>query len=120
MKNFFISIALIAVASLLVSLVGTWWAFVPAVFAVSYFITQKPGASFLAGFIALFALWVVYAYMQSTANEGLLAGKMAQLLAPLTQGSTTLLLLITGLTGGLLGAFAALSGNLTKAAFSKN
>jgi hypothetical protein len=110
MKNFFLSLLLIAVIAGLLQLFLPWWVVAVTAFAVVYFIQQKPFTAFVAGFFAIFLLWSVYAFLLSSANENILALKVA-LLLPL-KGNVWALFAVTGLIGGLVSGFAALSGNL--------
>ena len=86
-----------------------WWTFVFTSLIVSIAIHQKPGRSFLCGFAGLFLLWSVLAFVKDAANEHLLSTKVAQIL-PLG-GSYLLLILVTGIVGGLVSGFAALTGS---------
>lgn len=112
MKNFFLSILLTAVLSALLQTFLPWWTIAIAAFVVAYFLQQKSGLAFVAGFLAVFLLWVGYAYLLSSANDNLLAAKITELLKALTQGSLAGLYVLTGFIGGLVSGFAALSGSL--------
>ena len=112
MKNFLLAILLTAIASLLLQLFLPWWIIAVAAFAVAYFIKQNSWLAFLSGFVAVFLLWLVYAYMLSAANENILVVKVAELMKALTKGSITTLYLLTGLIGGLVSGLAALTGSL--------
>ncbi|MBS7562832.1 hypothetical protein KHS38_00310 [Mucilaginibacter sp. Bleaf8] len=69
-----------------------------------------------SGFGGVFAAWVLLALLKSIPNENMLAGRVAALFH---LPHWTLLLLIMGLLGGLVGGLAALSGFLVKQAFEK-
>ena len=86
-----------------------WWSFVFTSFIVAVAIHQKPGIAFLAGFSGLFILWTLLAVLKDTANEHILSTKVAHLF-PLG-GSYLLLILFTGLLGGLVSGLAALTGS---------
>lgn len=89
-----------------------WWVFAISSFVVSALITQSPGKSFLSGFLGLFLLWVILAIIKDAANEHILSTKVSQIL-PLG-GSYIMLILITGIIGGLISGFAALTGAYLK------
>lgn len=110
MRNFLLSVLLITITSAIAEAFLPWWIIAPVAFLFGCFFIQKPFASFLSGFLAIFLLWTVYAYILSSANENILATKVATLL-PL-KGSVIGLLLVTGIIGGLVSGFAALSGNI--------
>ena len=86
-----------------------WWSFAMAALVVAMAIHQKPFKSFLSGFIALFLLWSILALMIDLSNEHILSKKVAQIL-PLG-GSSIVLIIVTGVVGGLVAGFAALTGS---------
>lgn len=86
-----------------------WWSVAAAAFAASLFIRQGPVAAFAGGFIGVSAMWAAYALWIDQANQSILSERIASLL-PL-QGQPVLLILFTGLIGGLVGGLAALSAN---------
>lgn len=113
MKNFFLALILTAVASLLLQLFLPWWIIAVVAFVVAYFVKQNSFMAFASAFVAVFVLWIAYAYMLSSANDNLLVGKVAELMKALTKGSATILYILTGLIGGLVSGFGALTGSLT-------
>lgn len=86
-----------------------WWSFAITSLIVSVAIHQRAGRAFLSGFLGVFLLWSGMALLKDAANDHLLSTKVAQVL-PLG-GSYLLLILVTGLIGGLVSAFAAISGS---------
>ena len=112
MKNFFFSLILTATLSCLLQLFLPWWIIAVVSFAVAYFIKQNSLLAFFSAFIAIFLLWVAYAYMLSSANDNILVTKVAELMKALTKGSTTTLYIISGIIGGLVSGFGALTGRL--------
>lgn len=112
MRNFVLTFLSILVASCLVQLFLPWWCIAVVAVVLGFFFKQHSGLAFLAGFLAVFVLWVGYAYLLSSANNHLLAIKIAELMAPLTGGSKNVLLLLTGIVGGLVGGLATLTGSL--------
>ena len=110
MKNFLLAALFIAVLSAILQQFLPWWIIAPVGFISGYTIRQSAFNSFVAGFIAIFLLWIVYAWMLSSNNNDILAKKIAELL-PL-KGHILFLYLITGLIGGLVSGFASLTGKL--------
>lgn len=112
--KFFLSILITAIACWLVSLVSflPWFSFVVVAFIIAMVAKQQPSKSFLSGFIALFLLWVIWSLVKDIPNQHLLSTKVANIL-PL-KGNATLLVIITGFVGGLLGGFGALTGSFIK------
>ncbi|MDE3235375.1 MAG: hypothetical protein KGO81_05415 [Bacteroidota bacterium] len=89
-----------------------WWSFVVCSFVVALAIHQKPFKAFGAGFVALFVLWGVLAFMIDSANDHILSRKVAQIL-PLG-GSAAMLIMLTAFLGGLLAGLAALAGSFIR------
>ena len=116
--NFLIDMRFIVVV-LLTALLGyaaplyfTWWSFAVTSFIIALLIHQRFWVAFLATFLGLFLLWAIMALIIDSANNYLLSKKIA-LLLPLG-GSSTLLIFITALIGGLVSGFAGLTGCLAR------
>ena len=107
--KFIISILSISLLSFVAGLYLPWWAIAIIAFLVSVLIGQKPGRSFLAAFIGIFLLWGVLAYTINSANNGILAGRIGGVLGIGEQ--PFLLILITGMVGGLVAGLASLAGS---------
>lgn len=111
--NFIITIVLAAVFSEFLP----WWSVMVAGLLTGLFIPLKKAAVFVVPFLAVALFWIVYAYSLSNANDFTLAKKIAVLL-PL-DGNVNLLLLITGIVGGLAAGVAAIFGNQCHKLFRK-
>lgn len=119
MKNFLFPCVLTAFLSFVAQLFLPWWVIAPVAFVVALVFKQSSFVAFLSGFVAVFLLWLGYAFTLSSANDHLLASKVTELLKQLTGGGLTGLFVFTGLVGGLVGGFAALSGNMAMKLRSK-
>ncbi|MCK8481458.1 hypothetical protein [Psychroserpens algicola] len=102
--NFVVTLLL----ALILSQFLPWWSVMVAGFVSALFFSLKKVAVFLVPFLAILVFWSVYAFIISSGNDFTLAKKIAVLL-PL-EGSPYLLILITGLVGGLAAGIAALLG----------
>ena len=109
--KFIVSVLLIALLSLAVGLYLPWWTIALVAFIVTSLISQNPIRSFLSGFTALFLLWGALAWVISSNNNHLLAGKVALILK---MGNPILLIIVTALIGGLVAGFAALAGSFVR------
>ncbi|HWB91089.1 MAG TPA: hypothetical protein VG605_04535 [Puia sp.] len=107
--KFIATTVLIALLSFIGGLFLPWWTIAVAAFLVSALIPQRPLAAFFAGFLALFLLWGGMALAIDVANDHILSTRVAGVL-PFHE-SSTLLLLVTGLVGALVGG----GGSLTAA-----
>ncbi len=110
--KFVLSIILNAVLVYLGGLLLPWWSLVPIIFLISAILNQNNIASFLSGFLAIFCLWAGMAWIIDQQNHQILSQRIANLL-PL-QGNSFLLILITGLIGGIVAGLASLSGSLLR------
>ena len=67
--------------------------------------------AFTSGFAAIFVLWIVMCLIKSIPNNHLLANRVGQMfLLPDWKGNWVLVLLATGMTGGLMAGISALAG----------
>ncbi|MDB4583400.1 hypothetical protein N9164_09625 [Draconibacterium sp.] len=85
-----------------------WWSVMLAAYIAAVVFVLKRAAVFFVPFAAIGLFWMVYAFLLSNANDFILAKKIAILL-PL-QGSSPLLIIVTGLIGGLAAGIAAIFG----------
>lgn len=105
--KFFLSTILISLASIVAGMFLPWWCIAVVSFGIVYLYRLKPGIGFLSGFTGVFVCWAIIALLRNSANESILANRIAMLF-PL-DGNGGLLVLISGLVGGLVGGLAGLS-----------
>ncbi|MEJ7610923.1 MAG: hypothetical protein WKF88_07065 [Ferruginibacter sp.] len=110
--KFFISLILIAALSFAACLYLPWWIIAVAGFLVAVAIPQGAGWSFLSGFLAVFILWAGMSFWISSANDHLLAHKISPLIIKID--NPVLLILATGLIGGLVAGLGALTGSFVR------
>lgn len=94
--------------ALVLSLFMPWWSVMVAGFATALFMPLKKAAVFFVPFLAILIFWFLYSFMLSSSNDFTLAKRIAVLL-PLG-GSSILLMLVTGIIGGLAIGIAAVFG----------
>lgn len=111
--NFIITIVL----AIILSQFLPWWSVMIASFISALFISLKKTAVLFVPFLAIALFWMVYAWSLSSANDFILAKKIAVLL-PL-KGNAYLLILVTGVIGGLAAGISAMSGKQVSLAFQK-
>jgi hypothetical protein len=107
-----VAIILTVLLSLLVGLYLPWWSIAIAAFISVLLIPMKSGKAFLAGFIGVFILWAVLAFMIDIKNQHLLSVKIAEIF-PLG-GSSIALILITAFIGALVGGMASLTASFLR------
>lgn len=113
LSNFILTIIL----GVILSLFLPWWAVMLAAFLSGAIVRLRNVAAFFVPFGAIALLWMVNAWMLSSANDYTLASKIAVLL-PL-EGNVVLLILVTGIIGGLAAGIAGLFGNQCRAIMAK-
>lgn len=94
-----------------------WYAIVIVAFLLGLLVELGGRRSFVAGFAGGFLLWGVYVVYLNYYNDGLLAGRIGELMGGL---SPVLLVFITASLGGLLAGMGALTGSLGRAAIKTN
>lgn len=92
-----------------------WWGIMVASFITSLLIDLKKSAVFFVPFLAITILWIAQAYYLSSGNDFILAKKIA-VMFPL-EGNQYLLILITGIIGGIAAGIAGILGNQFKKVF---
>ena len=107
-KNIINFIATIILAYIL-SLFMPWWSVMVAAVATGLFIPLKKIAVFFVPFLAILLFWLVYSYVLSSGNDFTLAKKIAILLP--FNGNPYVLMLVTGIIGGLAAGISAIFGN---------
>jgi hypothetical protein len=110
--KFIITAILIALLSFAACLFLPWWSIAIVAFVVAAVIPQKPGKSFLAGFLALLFLWGGLSYWISSANQHLLAHKISILLLKID--NPYYLMTATAFIGALVAGMAALTASFLR------
>ncbi len=106
-----ILLTLLIITAYLLNLVLPWWSIAIPGLILGYQFNPKAGAAFGWGFLALFLLWGGQALYIHFANDGILSTRIAEMLGV---GSPYLVILITGILGGLVSGLATLTGTLLK------
>ena len=113
--KFIAQIIIIAAVAAALQLIFTWWTATIAAFLAGLIVQQSGGKAFLAGLFAVGLLWFFHALIISLNNDFILAQRVAGLFPIPPSG--LLLILITGIIGGLVGGFGSLTGNRLKTVF---
>lgn len=103
-KNFIVTILL----SALLSFFLPWWSIMIAALVSSLLMPLKKAAVFFIPFLAILLFWGVYCFVLSNANDFILAKKISQLL--MIGGNPYLLILVTGIIGGLAAGISGILG----------
>lgn len=103
--KFLLQCIVIAILALVLEMLLPWWSIAIAAFAGGIAFNSR--ANFLAGFLGIGALWLLYALMMDTTSAAPLADRISKVLFI----NKPLLLLLTTVIGGLVGGFAAMAGS---------
>ena len=93
-----------------------WWVITPLCLGLAAWQRPTGGRAFLAGLLGAGLPWWLGAAWLHTHGAGLLAGRLASLLA--LGGNGWLLVLLTGVVAGLVGGMASLAGAWLRRAFA--
>lgn len=104
-----VAILLTALLAYVSGLFLPWWGIAIAALIVALIVRQAAGRAFLSGLLGVFLLWSGLALWIDTQNGSILSQRIAHIL-PLG-GSNVLLIIVTGLVGGLVAGFAAMCGS---------
>ena len=108
-------IILIFIISLILQFFLPWWIIAPVAFGLAFWKSKTSGHAFASGFVAIFLLWIMMGLIRSIPNENLLANRVGEMLMlPQNSFNWIIILLITGIIGGLVAACAALAGYYVK------
>lgn len=103
-KNFIATLVLAFILSLFLP----WWSIMIAALFSAMLVPLKRAAVFFIPFMAILLFWSGYTYVLSSANDFTLAKKISVLL--MLGGNPYLLILVTGIIGGLAAGVSAILG----------
>lgn len=112
--KFLLKIILIAGVCYIAELFLPWWSVVICAFLVGLLMPTKGINDFLAGFMGVGLLWLIFAWMIDISTESILSEQIAPILS---LNSGLALVAITGLVGGIVGGFACLAGSQLRRIF---
>ena len=110
--KFITSILITTLLSFFACLYFPWWSIAIAAFIVAALIPQKPFLNFIAAFLSITLLWCGLAFFISNNNHHILAHKVSLMILKID--NPYLLILITGIVGGLVAGFAATSAGFLR------
>lgn len=98
---------IVSIIALILQQFLPWWSIGIAGFLFGFLIDQRRKMAFINGFLGIFLLWGGTATYIYIVNDGVLANRLA-LMTGFPHG--ILLIIITGLIGGVIAGLASLSG----------
>lgn len=112
--KFILKIILIAGLSYLVELFFPWWSVVCCAFIIGAIMPTKGFNDFLAGFLGVGLLWLIFAWIIDVNTNSILTEQVAPILK---MNNALVVVAVTGLLGGLVGGVGALSGSQLRRIF---
>lgn len=109
-RMFIPGMLLTAVLSAIAGWFLPWWWLLPLCFLLGMFLAPVNRSPFIRGFLAIFFLWAGYAWWLDFQNESILSARLVQLF-PIPQWPI-LLIIITGLLGGLQAGLIMKAGDI--------
>jgi hypothetical protein len=106
------------VTTFVAQLLLPWWIIVPIILLISYLFNKGPWASFITSFIAIYMMWLLFSFYQSSMNDHILSNRIGLLFGlPPNLNSWFLMILISGIPGGLVAGLGGLAGQYIRKAF---
>ncbi len=105
--RFTIQLLITAIVCFMFQKLFPWWTMAIGAFLVGFVFSNTSFNSFMAGFIAVGLLWLGLALYVDNITQSILTDKVNQLF-PIG------IFVITGITGGLVGGLASMTGSLLK------
>ncbi len=110
-KKIMLLALLVLIGAFILNLFLPWWSIAIPGLLIGFQFKEKPIPSFLWGFLGVFLLWGGQALYIHIVNEGILSGRIAEMLGV---GSPIMVIVITGVLGGMVSGLATLTGSLIK------
>lgn len=111
MRDFFLLLLIFWLTTLLLP----WWALLIPAFLLGTALFEKNSRAFISGFAAAFSAWALQVIYIDIANHSILSSRMAEMFGV---GQSWVVILLTALIGGTIGAFGTLLGTRFRLLFN--
>lgn len=115
--KFIARLILISLFALLMAQFLPWWSII---FCSAFMAFVLPGSNinaFISGFLGIGLLWMIVAWTLDVEANSILSSKVVQLLPRVNDPA--MLVVLTGVLGGVVGGFSAFTGNSFRQIFIK-
>lgn len=110
--NFLLRIVVIALLSSVAQIYFPWWSIILVALVVEMILGKGDSTKFFAGFYGIAIPWMVYAGYLDHANASILSDRVLQMFSLPPFGFV--LVIITGLIGGIIGGVSSVVGGWIK------
>ncbi len=111
-----ITIGITAIFIYIAELFFPWWIAMTIAFIMGYLIPKKAFLAFATGFLSVFLLWLIFAWLINLQNGHLMASRTAAIFG---LPNAFIMALVSATIGGIAAGIAALSGYHFKQLFVK-
>lgn len=111
-----LAIVLTVILSLIAEMFLPWWSLAVVAFLVTLVLRLRSGQAFLAGFLGIFILWFVGAFVRDVQNDHILSLRMSELFK---LSGSLVFMLVGALIGAIVGGLAGWSGATVSRLFAK-
>src|SRR5688500_16673642 len=106
------------VTAFIAQLLLPWWIILPITLLISYFFNKSPRASFITIFVAIYMFCLLFCFYHSSMHDHILSNRIGLLFGlPPNLNSWFLMILISGIPGGLVAGLGGLAGQYIRKAF---
>ena len=116
MKKSLFNFILTILLALALSMFLPWWYIMLAALLASAIVRLRKASTFIVPFLAIALLWITQAWLLSSTNDFTLASKVSILFS--LGENPYLMILITGIIGGIVAGVSGLLGNQLYGIFS--
>ena len=116
--NLIVRIVIIAALGSIAQVFWPWWSSVAVALLVETFLGKKDGTAFFSGFYGVAIPWMVLSGYIDVSNNYMLSHQILRLFK--LPEFSLILVIITGLLGGMVAGFGSLTGSWMRTAFDKS
>ena len=114
--KFIIRLLIISLSCFLTAQFLPWWSIIYCAAFAAFIIPGSNFNAFLSGFLGVGLLWLIAAWKIDVETDSIISSKIVQLF-PVEEVS--MIIILTGVLGAIVGGFSAVTGNSFKQIFFK-
>ena len=114
--KFIVRLIVISLSCFITAQFMPWWSIIVCSILISFLVPGNNFNAFLSGFLGVGLLWLIMAWKIDIETASIMSSKIVQLF-PVSDAN--MLVILTGVLGGLVGGFSAYTGNSFRQIFMK-